>query len=456
MTIQTINPATAELLETYHSTTLSSLEDIITKSVKAQIDWSKLSITQRAKFFFKLAEILKNKKDYYASLITTEMGKPINQSRAEIEKCAWICEHYALETEKYLEKRIIQTEHKKSYITYKPTGLIFGIMPWNFPFWQIFRFCVPTLMAGNTVIIKLAENCTGCILEVAKLFTEAGFPHHIFNNVLIDHDLAAKIIGDTRINGVSLTGSEKAGSIIGACAGQNLKKIVLELGGNDPYIILEDANLDLAAELCLKSRLNNTGQVCIAAKRLIVVNKVLDDFRNLILEKIKSFQIGDPTIEQYNIGPLARADLRDNLHKQVIDSINAGANCLLGGSPVDQMKGFYYPVTILDNVTNKTRAYHEELFGPVISLLEAKDEDDAIDIANDSKYGLAAAVFTQDINKGEEIARNKINAGTVVVNSMVSSDPRLPFGGIKSSGYGRELGEEGIKEFTNIKTVIVN
>lgn len=458
MIVKTVNPATGQLINNYNLIDQAEIDKILSKSIIAQVNWDQLGIDKRAEFFLDLAKKLKTNDNLNlnAHIITTEMGKPITQARAEIEKCAWVCEHYANSTKDYLQEKIITTENKKSYIAYKPLGIIFGIMPWNFPFWQVFRFAVPALMAGNAVIIKHAENCIGSSLAIKKLFNAAGFPEYVYNNLIINHNQAADLIKNAKIAGVSLTGSDRAGSIVGANAAQHIKKAVLELGGNDPYIILEDADLEHAAQACLTSRLNNTGQVCIAAKRFIVVKKIAEQFKKIILDKINNFKMGDPMLEDTKLGPLARADLRDNLHKQVTESIMLGAKCLLGGHLNSNTMGYYYPITVLDNITSGMPAYHEELFGPVICFINAKDEIEAIKIANDSKYGLAAAVFTKDIKKGEDIATNKIQAGAVAVNNLVSSDPRLPFGGIKSSGYGRELGQEGIHEFVNVKTIVIS
>ncbi|MBP9721898.1 MAG: NAD-dependent succinate-semialdehyde dehydrogenase [Gammaproteobacteria bacterium] len=456
--LQTINPSTGKIIKSYKLLSDADINTVLKKATLEQTKWETTEHKSRAQFFFKLAELLKIDKNKYAASITTEMGKPIVQARAEIEKCAWLCEYYAEFSEQYLQNKIIDTGYKKSYITYKPLGVIVGVMPWNFPFWQVFRFAVPSLMAGNTVIVKHAENCLGTSELIQELFIAAGFPEYIFNNVIIDHDQVNKILSDQRIAGVSLTGSERAGSAIASTAGKYLKKVVLELGGNDPYIILADADLEKAANACLASRLTNTGQVCIAAKRLIVEKQVYNQFKKLILERIKNFKIGDPLDESVKIGPLARADLRDNLHRQVTDSIAAGAVCLVGGKLQSEKEsvGNYYPVTVLEKITNTMPAYSEELFGPVICLFEAESADHAIEIANDSKYGLAGAVFTNNIDCGEMIANTRLKVGTAAVNSFVSSDPRLPFGGIKCSGYGRELGEVGIQEFVNIKTIILN
>lgn len=455
--ITTINPSTNENINSYHRTSLADIHRLLDKSVTAQGAWEEVNLANRVKPCLNLAKILRENLNDYAALITIEMGKPIMQSRMEIEKCIIACNHYARYSKDYLAPKVIQTENKKSYVSYSPLGIILGIMPWNYPFWQIFRFAVPTIMAGNNVIIKHADNCLGSGNAIEQLFIAAGFPEYTLKHLIIDHPTISDLIKDDRIAALSLTGSNRAGSIVAAQAGKCIKKIVLELGSNDPYIILSDADLEFAAQACLASRLSNTGQVCIAAKRLIVVNEVIDEFKKIILEKIKKFSVGDPFDEKNQLGPIARSDLRINLHKQIISSIELGAKCLLGGiMPDNSNKGFFYPITVLDNITNNMPAYHEELFGPVVCFINAKDEHEAINIANDTKYGLTAAIFTKDLEKGEYLAAHKLKAGTVAVNKLISSDPKLPFGGIKSSGYGRELGQEGMLEFMNIKTVIVN
>lgn len=461
MSIKTINPATGQVIKAYPLMTNNKIEEVINKSHQQHLSWSQQSFEQRAKLLLKIADLLKTRTEQYAKLITTEMGKPITQARQEVTKCAWVCEHYAEHAKQYLKNKDIKTEYQKSYVVYKPLGMIFAIMPWNYPFWQVFRFAAPTLMAGNAVILKHADICTGTSLAIEQLLKDAGAPEYLFNSIIIDHDQATKIIEHKHIAAVTLTGSEKAGSIVGACAAKYLKKIVLELGGNDPYLILEDADLDLAADMAVKSRLNNTGQVCIAAKRFIIVDKIAEKFKKLVLEKIKNYKMGNPIDEDVNLGPLARQDLKENLVLQVQKSIELGAVDLLAGNRAldintENKNGFYFPVVVLDNIKPNMPAYDEELFGPVICFITAENEQHAIDMANDSKYGLAAAVFTKDINKAEDIAVNKLNTGTVAINSLVSSDPRLPFGGIKSSGYGRELGQEGILEFVNVKTVVVS
>jgi succinate-semialdehyde dehydrogenase/glutarate-semialdehyde dehydrogenase len=383
-----------------------------------------------------------------------EMGKPLKSGIAEIEKCAWVCEYYADHAHKYLHSHLIKTEMQKSLVVYQPMGILFAIMPWNFPFWQALRFAAPNLMAGNAALLKHAPITTGCGLEIETLFLDAGFPENLFSTLVIDTDLASHVIHHLKVVGVSLTGSIQAGKTVGAQAAKALKKHVLELGGNDPYLILKDADLTLAAEAVVTSRMNNSGQVCIAAKRIIVDNSIKEAFIEKVMQTLQPYQIGDPLDENTNMGPLARQDLRDQVHHQVQETIARGAECILGGV-VPGHPGFYYPPTILINVPADSPAYQEEIFGPVLSFINAENDEDAIKIANDSNYGLAGAVFTRNIEKGEQIATTRIQVGSCAVNTFVSSDPRLPFGGIKNSGYGRELGEEGIREFVNIKTVSV-
>jgi succinate-semialdehyde dehydrogenase/glutarate-semialdehyde dehydrogenase len=383
-----------------------------------------------------------------------EMGKPITAGIAEAEKCAWVCEFYADNAEQFLQERIIETAMSKSKVCYRPLGTIFAIMPWNFPFWQVFRFLCPNLMAGNAGLLSHAPISTGSAIAIDELLTEAGFPKDLFRSLIIADEKAEAVIAHPKVAGVTLTGSGRAGAIVAAQAGKNLKKVVLELGGSDPYVILEDADLDSAAQACVTSRMFNTGQVCIAAKRLIVVDAVKEEFEKLILEKISAYKMENALCESSNFGPMARDDLRESLQSQVDKAVREGAELILGGQ-IPEGPGFFYPPTVLRNVSKEMTPFTEELVGPVIALVPAKDEAEAIELANDTVYGLAAAVFTQDIEKGERIASDLIEAGTVNVNTFVGSDPRFPFGGIKQSGFGREISIEGIHEFVNIKTVSI-
>ena len=453
--IKTINPATGEVIKSYNIMSQSELDGIIDKTHDVYVSWKKTSFSERSKKLLKAAEILRKNAKEYANIITAEMGKPITQSLAEVEKCAWICEYYAESAEGHLKDRIIKTSKLKTKVCYRPKGIVFSIMPWNFPFWQVFRFLCPTLMSGNAGLLSHAPISTGAGLAIEGIVKEAGFPENLFRCLILDNDKAAKVIANNKIIGVTLTGSERAGRSVAKEAGINLKKVVLELGGTDPYLILHDADLEQAATACVGSRLLNAGQVCIAAKRLIVVKSVREKFESLILEKMKAYQMGDPTDEKTNFGPMSREDLRSNLHDQVQQAISEGAKLVVGGEIPDR-QGFYYPPTLITNVTRDMSACNEELFGPVLIIIEAKDEADAIDIANDSLYGLAGAVFTKDLARGEKIATELLETGNVAVNNFVASDPRVPFGGIGLSGVGREMSEEGIREFVNIKSVSID
>ena len=454
MAIETVNPATGKLIKSYDEMPEKTVEEIINKTHQAHLSWRTTPFSKRKEHMLKAAKLLKENKDKYASIITSEMGKPITQAKAEIEKCAWVCEYYAESAENLLKPREIKTEMKKSMVVYRPLGIVFAIMPWNFPFWQVFRFAAPNLMAGNGGLLSHAPISTGTSLAIESLLKEAGFPESLFRSLIVSNEVAGFTIKHEKVSAVTLTGSERAGSIVGAEAAGSLKKVVLELGGSDPYIILEDADLELAAEECLLSRLNNTGQVCISAKRLIVVDEVYDHFEKRVLEKLKRYKMGDPTDEKTNFGPMARKDIRDEVHKQVQQSINDGATLVTGGKIPDR-EGFYYPPTVLKDVKKGVLAYKDEIFGPVMCFLRVKDEAEALAVANDTRFGLAGAVFTADEKRGLDIAENKIQSGTCYVNGYVASDPRLPFGGIKSSGYGRELSTEGIHEFVNTKTICV-
>lgn len=455
MIIKTINPATEVVLQEYSTLSEKQMDALIDAGHLTFNIWKKTTFLQRKQAMLKMAGLLRQKKNDFALLIANEMGKPISAGKAEIEKCAWVCEHYAEHAEDYLQPRTIQTEMKKTMVCYQPLGIVFAIMPWNFPFWQVFRFAVPTLMAGNAAILKHAPISTGTGEAIAALFLEAGFPEHLFQHFILDNEMAAKVIAHKKIVAVTLTGSERAGQIIAANAGSHLKKAVLELGGNDPYIILEDADLDLAANCIVTSRLNNSGQVCIAAKRIIAVNSICDQLVKKIKEKMNGYQMGDPLDEKTNLGPMARDDLRKTLHQQVLKSVKLGAKLVIGGE-IPSTKGFYYPPTLLLDVRKGMPAFDEELFGPVIAVINAGNEIDAVQLANQSEYGLGSAVFTRDLTRGEHIARYELEAGACFVNALVASDPRVPFGGIKHSGYGRELSKEGILEFVNTKTVAIH
>ncbi len=454
MSIETINPATGEQIKVYQEISDEELMHKIVEADNAFKVWSKLSFEDRKIPMLKVAELLRENKQQYATLITNEMGKPITQSIAEIEKCAWVCEYYANEARNYLQTKIIKTEMRESSVHYLPLGVIFSIMPWNFPFWQVFRFAAPNLMAGNVGMLSHAPITTGCALTIEKIFVEAGFPPNCFTSLVNSISQSASIISHSLVKGVTLTGSERAGIAVAGESAKNLKKCVLELGGSDPYVILKDADVILAADICVKARMLNAGQICISPKRLIVVDEIYDEFVAEVSQQMNRYKPGNPLNEDCEFGPMARADLRDELATQVQQSIQRGAQCILGGKKIEG-DGFYYQPTLLLDVKPGMPAYDHELFGPVVSIIKAKDEEDGIRIANDSPYGLGAAVFTRDIEHGKDIAVNRLDAGTCVVNTFVGSDPRLPFGGIKLSGYGRECATEGIHEFVNVKTVNV-
>ena len=454
MTIDTINPATGQLIHTYQEMNGNEVDNIINATHQSYLSWSQTSFTHRKSLMLKAAEVLNTNKFDYANIITAEMGKPITQSLAEVEKCIWCCQHYAENAESYLQDRIIKTESYKSYVTYQPLGIVFAIMPWNFPFWQVFRFICPTMMAGNAGLLSHAPISTGTSLAIEEILVKAGFPNNIFRSLVINNDIAAQVIKHPRVIAVTLTGSERAGSIVGANAAKNLKKVVLELGGSDAYIICDDADLDLAADQIVASRMSNTGQVCIAAKRIIATRDTLAELEIKILAKLQNYIMGDPKDPNCTFGPMAREDLRMELHQQVHKSIEQGAELVTGGQ-LPEGNGFYYPATMLKNVKPGMEAFERELFGPVVTLIEANNLEHALELANQSDYGLGAAIFTKDLELGEKIAREKLQAGACFVNGLVGSDPRLPFGGIKLSGYGRELSSEGIREFVNTKTVVV-
>ncbi len=452
--MKTINPATGEVIKEYANTSFEEFEGIVYRANEAQEQWSKLDYPVRAPYLKKIARLLKENKNELAELMAKEMGKPLAQGVGEIEKCAWVCEFYADKAVKFLGRKFIKTEANRSYVSFEPLGTVLSIMPWNFPFWQLFRFGAPALMAGNAVILKHAEVTTGCALKIEEIIHESGIPSDLFRTILVENDDMKPVIQHDGIAAVTLTGSTKAGKIVASQAGEALKKTVLELGGSDPYLILEDADIQKAAETCATSRLINSGQSCIAAKRFIVTEKVYDEFLDAFKKELDKRVVGDPVNESTDIGPMARQDLRDTLHNQVSKSIELGAKPLIGCEKLEG-NGAYYPVSILTDVKEGMPAYEEELFGPVASVIKVKDSNEAIAVANDTQYGLGAAVFSSHREKAEQIAVNQLKAGCVFVNEYVKSDPRLPFGGIKKSGYGRELGRYGIREFVNTKTVWV-
>ena len=454
MEFKSINPYNGEEVGTYIGLSDAELDGKLSLAKEAFKTWKKVPLEERAKLMTKAAAVIKDNVEKYAKMITLEMGKPISEARGEVSKCVWVCEYYAENAKEFLADEVIETDAQKSFVKHDPIGAVFAVMPWNFPFWQVFRFAAPNLMAGNVGVLSHAPISTGAALAIEAIFQEAGCPKGVFTSLVIDVSQSPKIIANPNVAAVTLTGSERAGKAVATDAAAVLKKAVLELGGSDPYLILKDADIPAAAKTCVIDRMLVSGQVCISAKRLIAVESVYDEFLQCITEELKAYRPSDPMQDDCNFGPMAREDLRDQLAEQVEDSIKAGASCLMGGKIVSG-KGFYYEPTLLVDVKPGMPAYDQELFGPVVCLLRAKDEEDAIRIANDSPYGLGAAVFTQDLARGEKIAAEKIVAGLCAVNNLVASDPRLPFGGTKLSGFGRECAEEGIREFMNIKTVMV-
>lgn len=454
MSIKAINPATGEVFESYEEAAPDAVDRIIEEVDAAFLEWRRTSIADRAVPLRKAAAILRAEAHDYARLMAREMGKPVKDGIGEVQKCAVGCDFFADNAARFLEPEMIGTEARKSFVAFNPLGVVLAVMPWNFPFWQVFRFAAPGLMAGNAAVLKHASNVPGCALAIEDIFRRAGFPRNLFRTLMIGSKHVEAVIEHPRVRAVTVTGSGAAGSAVARKAGEMLKKTVLELGGSDPYLILEDADLELAARVCTKGRLVNSGQSCIAAKRFIVVEPVRAKFETLFVERMAAARMGDPFDDTTDIGPQARHDLRDALHAQVEASIAKGARCLLGGA-IPEGRGAYYPATVLTEVRRGMPAYEDELFGPVAAIIPVKSESEAIRVANDSRFGLGGAVITRDLVRGEHIATELIDAGCVFVNDAVRSDARLPFGGVKESGYGRELSSYGIREFVNTKTVYV-
>ncbi len=453
MSFQSINPATGAVLETFEETPPEALDRILAGADAASRDWRRQAVWARAERLRGAARILRERKEAYARTMALEMGKPLAQGVGEAEKCAWVCDYYAEHAEELLAEQPRETDGSSSYVRLDALGPVFAIMPWNFPFWQVFRFAAPALAAGNAGILKHAPNVSRCALDIEAVFRDAGFPDGLFRTVLLSNEAAGRVIADPRVRAVTLTGSDRAGSQVAEQAGRHLKKTVLELGGSDPFIVLEDADIARAAETAAQARVVNSGQSCIAAKRFIVVDGVADRFLERLTAAMAARKVGDPLDPATAIGPQARLDLRANLHRQVEASVRRGARLLLGGE-LPPGPGAFYPATVLAAVTRGMPAFDEETFGPVAAVIRAKDEAEAIELANASAYGLGASVWTADAKRGERIAR-ELEAGSVFVNGLVKSDPRLPFGGLKRSGYGRELSEYGLREFVNVKTVWV-
>jgi succinate-semialdehyde dehydrogenase/glutarate-semialdehyde dehydrogenase len=453
-TLRSVNPTNDSLLREYPEATEAEVSSILAAAALALPAWRSTARSERSEALRRAAGLLRERREELARLMALEMGKPVAQGRAEADKCAWVCEYYAESAERFLSAETIETDAARSYVAFEPLGVVLAVMPWNFPLWQVFRFAAPALMAGNVGLLKHASNVSGCALAIEEILHGAGVPHDTFRTLLVASGRVASIIREPEVAAVTLTGSTPAGRSVAATAGACLKKTVLELGGSDPYLILEDADLERAAEACAVSRLINGGQSCIAAKRFIAVEAVRARFEELLVERIGARRMGDPLLDGTDVGPQARRDLRDELHAQVTASLERGARALLG-CVVPPGPGAFYPPSVLTGVGPGMPAYGEELFGPVAAVIGARDERDAIRIANDTAFGLGAAVFTRDLARGERIARHELQAGSCFVNAFVKSDPRLPFGGIKESGYGRELGCFGIREFVNVKTVYV-
>ena len=453
-TIESLNPATEEVADTYEKHDEKDVERILGDAHAAYEDWSSRRIEEHEELLAEAGEVLRQNKREYAETMTREMGKPISQAVAEVEKCAWVCDYYAERAGEHLQDEHLGGEPgARTYVRYEPLGVVLAVMPWNYPFWQVFRFAAPNLTAGNVGVLKHALNVPGCARAIEDVFDRAGYPENVFQSLLISGSDVADVIEDDRVRAATLTGSNRAGESVGEVAGRNLKKTVLELGGSDPLVVLDDADVQTAAETAAHARNLNSGQSCIAAKRHIVHEDVYDDFIDSFVDAVEDLNVGDPTDEDTDIGPQARDDLRDELHTQVEASVEAGATVVTGGEPLEG-EGYFYPPTVLTDVPDACPASNEEIFGPVAAVFEVSDEDEAIEKANDTQYGLGASIWTDDLERGERLT-HRIDAGMTFVNEFVKSDPRLPFGGVKESGYGRELAEDGIKEFTNRKTVWV-
>jgi aldehyde dehydrogenase len=450
--IKTINPATGEEINSYSVMETEEIKRITSYGRSAFTKWKGVDLSERALYMRKLGRVMRRNKDQYAKIITEEMGKPIRQSVAEIEKCAWVCDYYSEHAESFLRDELVPTEFRKSFVSFEPLGVIASIMPWNFPFWQVMRFAVPVVTAGNVAILKHSSVCLGSSLEIAKAFNEAGFPDGVFQVVLGDYRSGESLV-QSDIDGVSVTGSVNTGKRVAELATKGLKKFVLELGGSDPFVVLEDADLNQTAHMAAQSRLLNTGQSCIAAKRFIAVRGIAKKFTELFVEETKAEVIGDPMDYKTTVGPLVSENQRATIYEQVQEASSKGAKILLGGKPI-KGKGFFFEPTVISEANHDMRVLNEEVFGPVAPIVVVENEEAAINEANNSDFGLGASIWTNNIDKGTVLAK-KIQTGIVSINEMVRSDPRMPFGGIKSSGIGRELSAFGIKEFVNIKSVMV-
>jgi acyl-CoA reductase-like NAD-dependent aldehyde dehydrogenase len=451
--MESINPATGEVMQRFDEFTEAEVDSALSEAADCFRTWSVTGFDQRSRLMHAAAEYLRNNVDRFAKIITLEMGKPITESQAEVKKCAWNCDFYADNAAAFLADDPVQTNAAESFVAYEPLGTVLAIMPWNFPFWQVFRFAAPALMAGNTAVLKHSSNVPQCALAIEQVFHETGFPQGAFRTLLIGTSQVEKVIADDRVAAVTLTGSSGAGRKVASAAGGALKKTVLELGGSDAFIVLEDADLDGAVEFAVKARFQNAGQSCIAAKRFIVVDAVADEFERRFVEAVEQLPVGDPMETSIRVGPLAREDLVDSLDQQVRDSVSAGAQVAIGGRPLSR-PGYFYAPTVITGVRPEMPVFNEETFGPVAAVIRARDAEQAVELANDSEYGLGGNLWTGNTERGKELAR-RIETGNVFINGMTASDPRLPFGGVKHSGYGRELSSFGIREFTNIQTIWV-
>ena len=452
--MNTYNPANGMLLQEYSPLTQKNIEGALTVADEQFSQWKNLSLSVRCDFMLALQSLLKSQEFEIATLMTEEMGKPLSQSIAEVKKCSLLCQYQVDHIENWLKPEVVQTEFHYSAVHYEPLGVLLAIMPWNFPLWQVFRFAVSQVLAGNVVILKHAPNVTGCALKIASLFEEAGFPKGVFTTLVVDVDQVEAIIHDDRVKGVALTGSAAAGRVVGAQAGSALKKVSLELGGSDPCVILNDADVELAAEISVAARMLNAGQICIAPKRCIVMGDIYDQWLRCVLDKIQQYRCADPLDATTNLGPLAREDLRQHVHEQIQSSVAAGAELLCGGKIPDG-DGFFYPPTVLTGVLSGMAAFDEELFGPVVSVVCAETEEEAFQLARQTVYGLGAVICTSDKERGRQLALSHLEAGSCYINAPVASDPRFPIGGIKASGVGCELSEDGLKEFMQAKVVCV-
>lgn len=451
MAIATINPATGETLKSFEPLTDSEIDAKIEKAFKAFRSYRRTTFAERAEYMLRAAEILEREKREFARLMTTEMGKPLRSAIDEAVKCATACRYYAERAEEFLADEPVETDATESFVTYQPLGTVLAVMPWNFPFWQVFRFAAPALMAGNTGLLKHASNVPQCALAIEDIFRRAGFPEGAFQALLVGSDKVERVLDDPRVVAATLTGSEAAGRSVAELVGKRIKKSVLELGGSDPFIVMPSANLEAAIKTAVKARTINNGQSCIAAKRFIIADEIAEEFENQFVAGMQALKVGDPMDEATDIGPLATPDILSDLAEQVQKTIEAGAKLLTGGRALER-RGNYYAPTVLTDIPEGSPAYNEELFGPVASVFRARDIDEAIHLANDTRFGLGSSAWTNDPGEQRRFIE-EIEAGQVFINAMVASDPRLPFGGVKQSGYGRELSAYGIREFVNIKTV---